>query len=121
MNCEKSAARPAPTPQSSSFATPFCAHFTAGETNVGERPQCTNAPLLAILVVDRRLQIDAQKESVWKAPKIKETNKGSAMKKLILAFLLGTVLMTVVSGCRTAHGFGEDMQNAGDKIQQKTN
>ena len=43
------------------------------------------------------------------------------MKKLILAFLLGTVLMTVVSGCRTAHGFGEDMQNAGDKIQQKTN
>lgn len=58
---------------------------------------------------------------MWKAPKIKETNKGSAMKKLILAFLLGTVLMTVVSGCRTAHGFGEDMQNAGDKIQQKTN
>jgi predicted small secreted protein len=29
--------------------------------------------------------------------------------------------MTIVSGCRTAHGFGEDMQNAGDKIQQKTN
>ena len=43
------------------------------------------------------------------------------MKKLMLAFLLGTVLMTVVSGCRTAHGFGEDMQSAGDKIQQKTN
>jgi len=42
------------------------------------------------------------------------------MKKLLLTCLLGTVLIGAFSGCRTAHGFGEDMQNAGDKIQQKT-
>lgn len=42
------------------------------------------------------------------------------MKKAIFAFLLGTVLMAIGSGCRTARGFGEDMEKAGDKIQQKT-
>jgi predicted small secreted protein len=42
------------------------------------------------------------------------------MKKLILAFLLGAVFVVVGSGCHTAHGFGEDMQKAGDKIQEKT-
>jgi len=42
------------------------------------------------------------------------------MKKLVLAFLLGAVFVAVGSGCRTAHGFGEDMQKAGDKIQEKT-
>ena len=42
------------------------------------------------------------------------------MKKLILTLLLGTALMTFVNGCRTAHGFGEDMERAGDKIQEGT-
>jgi predicted small secreted protein len=49
-----------------------------------------------------------------------KNKSGSCMKKLILAFLLGTVLMAIGSGCRTAHGFGEDMEKAGDKIQEKT-
>jgi predicted small secreted protein len=42
------------------------------------------------------------------------------MKKLLLTCLLATGLVAAFTGCRTAHGFGEDMQNAGDKIQQKT-
>jgi predicted small secreted protein len=42
------------------------------------------------------------------------------MKKFLLTCVLGTVLVAAFTGCRTAHGFGEDMENAGDKIQQKT-
>ena len=42
------------------------------------------------------------------------------MKKFIFTLLLGTALMTLVNGCRTAHGFGEDMEKAGDKIQEGT-
>jgi len=40
-------------------------------------------------------------------------------KTLVLAFLLGLGLMTF-SGCRTAHGFGEDLENAGHEIQKGT-
>jgi predicted small secreted protein len=47
-------------------------------------------------------------------------SKKDDMKRLILAIVVGTVLMTWVSGCRTAHGFGEDVQNTGNAIQKKT-
>ena len=39
-------------------------------------------------------------------------------KKSVLCLLLAIVSSVVVSGCRTAHGFGEDMENAGDSIQE---
>jgi len=42
------------------------------------------------------------------------------MKKFIYTLLLGVALMSFVNGCRTAHGFGEDMQNAGEGIQHGT-
>jgi len=41
-------------------------------------------------------------------------------KTILLAILLGLGL-TTFSGCRTAHGFGEDMEKAGEKIQSGTN
>jgi predicted small secreted protein len=50
----------------------------------------------------------------------KNESKKDDMKRLMLAFVLGTVLLTWVSGCRTAHGFGEDMRNTGDTIERKT-
>ena len=40
-------------------------------------------------------------------------------KTLVLMLLLALSAMAF-SGCRTAHGFGEDMENAGEKIQEKT-
>ena len=40
-------------------------------------------------------------------------------KFIQFAFLLG-LGFTLFSGCRTAHGFGEDMQNAGQEIQKGT-
>jgi len=38
---------------------------------------------------------------------------------LVLAVLVGIGLPTF-SGCQTAHGFGEDMENAGHEIQKGT-
>jgi predicted small secreted protein len=40
-------------------------------------------------------------------------------KALAFALLLG-VTVTAFSGCRTARGFGEDMEKAGQSIQDKT-
>jgi len=40
--------------------------------------------------------------------------------KLLLAVLLIWVALAVVSGCRTAHGFGEDVERAGQEIQRGT-
>ena len=40
-------------------------------------------------------------------------------KAFVFAVLLGMVIATS-SGCRTAHGFGEDMEKAGHSIQDGT-
>jgi entericidin A len=44
--------------------------------------------------------------------------KGEPMLKPILALALATALMTV-AGCNTMHGFGQDLQKLGDKIERK--
>lgn len=42
------------------------------------------------------------------------------VKRLVL-LSLATILLAVVGiGCNTAHGFGEDMEKAGTKIQDGT-
>jgi len=50
------------------------------------------------------------------------TQKGK-MKKLkstVLCLFLLALSVAAFSGCRTAHGFGEDMENAGESIQSGT-
>ena len=42
------------------------------------------------------------------------------LTKTVLGLWLAALGLALVSGCRTAHGFGEDMENAGQKIQEKT-
>ena len=42
------------------------------------------------------------------------------MKKLIFTLLLSSALLALVTGCNTVHGFGQDMEKAGDKIQEGT-
>jgi predicted small secreted protein len=45
------------------------------------------------------------------------------MKKLLNGLVLTVLLASAVAaftGCRTAHGFGEDMENAGHEIQKGT-
>ncbi|MBI5386942.1 MAG: entericidin A/B family lipoprotein [Verrucomicrobia bacterium] len=42
------------------------------------------------------------------------------VQRFVLVFLAITLLAIVGVGCRTAHGFGEDMQNAGEGIQRGT-
>ena len=41
--------------------------------------------------------------------------------KRIIVLLFVTALLAIVGlGCNTAHGFGQDMEKAGDKIQDGT-
>jgi predicted small secreted protein len=42
------------------------------------------------------------------------------IKKALLVAFAALALITSFSGCRTAHGAGEDMERAGEKIQDKT-
>jgi len=42
------------------------------------------------------------------------------IKKLMLLFFSAMVLVSAATGCRTAHGAGEDIENAGQKIQENT-
>jgi len=52
--------------------------------------------------------------------KDKPTN-GQVMIKRIVVLLLYTVTLVLGSiGCHTAHGAGEDLEAAGQKIQEKT-
>ncbi|HEY9509917.1 MAG TPA: entericidin A/B family lipoprotein [Verrucomicrobiae bacterium] len=43
------------------------------------------------------------------------------LHKSILCLCLLIASAAVFTGCRTAHGFGEDMEKAGDSIQDGTN
>ena len=42
------------------------------------------------------------------------------VQRLVFLFLVTGLLAMVGIGCRTAHGFGEDMQKAGEGIQNGT-
>lgn len=42
------------------------------------------------------------------------------LKHLIPSFLVAVVIIFVCTGCNTAHGFGKDMEKAGEKIQDGT-
>jgi predicted small secreted protein len=42
------------------------------------------------------------------------------IKKIVLLLFAATALLTAATGCRTAHGAGEDMERAGQKIQEHT-
>jgi len=41
------------------------------------------------------------------------------MKKLILAVLI-IIYLTVLTGCHTMHGVGQDIESAGESIQKAT-
>ena len=41
-------------------------------------------------------------------------------QRLMLA-LIAVILTVAATGCRTAHGAGEDIENVGEKIQEGTN
>jgi predicted small secreted protein len=41
------------------------------------------------------------------------------MKRILIALVAAIVLSSAFTGCRTAHGAGEDMEKAGQKIQDK--
>ena len=42
------------------------------------------------------------------------------VQSIVLSLLVTTLLAIVGVGCNTAHGFGKDMEKAGEKIQDGT-
>ena len=42
------------------------------------------------------------------------------LKIMLLGLLVAVVGQIVFTGCNTAHGFGEDMESAGQSIKEKT-
>ena len=45
----------------------------------------------------------------------------TTLSKRIIVLLFVTALLAIVGiGCNTAHGFGKDMEKAGEKIQEGT-
>ena len=46
-----------------------------------------------------------------------KTNQITVVQRFVLLFLATALLVIVGVGCNTAHGFGKDMEKAGDKIQ----
>ena len=41
-------------------------------------------------------------------------------KKVVFLLIAAVAIVCGASGCRTVHGAGEDIENAGAKIQEKT-
>lgn len=48
------------------------------------------------------------------------SNMTTFIKRIVVLLLVTTFLATVGVGCNTAHGFGKDVQNAGESIQNVT-
>jgi predicted small secreted protein len=40
------------------------------------------------------------------------------IKRLLFAFFAAAILVAAGTGCRTVHGAGEDIEKAGEKIQE---
>ena len=49
-----------------------------------------------------------------------KTHMIKLMQRLVLLFLSISLLALVGAGCNTAHGFGKDIENAGEGIQKGT-
>ena len=41
-------------------------------------------------------------------------------KRLVVLLSLAAIVAVLSVGCNTAHGFGKDLEKAGDKIQEGT-
>ena len=54
------------------------------------------------------------------AMKAMKTQHAVLAQRLALFFLVTTYLVLVAVGCNTAHGFGKDVERAGEKIQDGT-
>ena len=48
------------------------------------------------------------------------TNMITLIKRIVLLLLVTALVAIAGMGCNTAHGFGKDMEKAGDKIQEGT-
>jgi predicted small secreted protein len=50
----------------------------------------------------------------------KPKHRKNMIKRLLIAFFAVSMLVAGATGCKTAEGAGEDIENLGEKIQEKT-
>ena len=50
-----------------------------------------------------------------------KTDRITLLQRLVLLFLATALVGIVGFGCNTAHGFGKDVEKAGEKIKDGTN
>ena len=48
------------------------------------------------------------------------TNMTTFIKRIVVLVFVSSLLVIVGVGCNTAHGFGKDVENAGEGIQNGT-
>ena len=49
-----------------------------------------------------------------------DANMSTFIKRILVLLFVTSFLAVVGVGCNTAHGFGKDMENAGESIQDGT-
>jgi predicted small secreted protein len=65
-----------------------------------------------------RCREEFSSEFAWEFLKDKgRKEKMKTLKKSVVCLFLLALALAVLPGCRTAHGFGEDLENAGQSIQ----
>ena len=52
--------------------------------------------------------------------KLKLTYMNTTLKQTVLLLFAAALLVLASTGCNTAHGFGKDVEKAGEKIQDGT-
>ena len=55
----------------------------------------------------------------WKSNLNEQKGNMKTLRKMMLCLALLAASAAAFTGCRTAEGFGEDMEEAGDAIQDK--
>lgn len=62
----------------------------------------------------------AEDGGAWETRRNKGKNMITSIKRIVTLLFVTSLLAIAATGCNTAHGFGKDMENAGDKIQEGT-
>jgi predicted small secreted protein len=96
---------------------------TRFHSRTGAGPQRATRPIGTACEVEEPGQDFAhgQQGEIRKAPAFVAIETGKAMKKIILAVMLAVYALAIVGCKHTAHGVGQDVEKAGEKIQEKTN
>ena len=70
--------------------------------------------------IRRRNLVQQMKSKLQPAIANQTQNMITLTKRIVVLLCITSLLAIVGMGCNTAHGFGKDMEKAGEKIQDST-